>query len=36
VDDEDDEELGYVKKEDLGYANEGLESLEEEEGVELF
>jgi hypothetical protein len=36
VDDEEDEELGYMKKEDLGYANEGLESLEEEEGVELF
>jgi hypothetical protein len=34
--DEDDEEgFGYVKEED-GYANEGLESLEEGEGVELF
>jgi hypothetical protein len=36
VDEDDEEGLGYVKEEDLGYANEGFESLEEGEGVELF
>jgi hypothetical protein len=36
MDDKDDEGLGYMKEEDLGYTNEDLKSLEEEEDIELF
>jgi hypothetical protein len=36
MDDKDNKGFGYIKKEDLGYMNKDLESLEEGEDIELF